>query len=110
MNTQSGSQWDGFRHFGHLGIQKLYNNLDPKDVVSGPFPTPISGDEDIPNWMALLQVLAVVFRPSLSMGLPLAEFCWIITPGLRSMDAHMTHSVAMQSHHLSWSKSRKSKM
>ncbi|RLL98504.1 hypothetical protein CFD26_106026 [Aspergillus turcosus] len=35
MNTQSGSQWDGFRHFGHLGIQKLYNNLDPKDVVSG---------------------------------------------------------------------------
>jgi hypothetical protein len=35
MNTQSGSQWDGFRHFGHLGIQKLYNNLDPQEVQSG---------------------------------------------------------------------------
>jgi len=35
MNTQSGSQWDGFRHFGHLGINKLYNNLDPAEVTSG---------------------------------------------------------------------------
>lgn len=37
MNTQSGRQWDGFRHFGHLGIKKLYNNLDPAEVISGYF-------------------------------------------------------------------------
>ncbi|KAI1081668.1 hypothetical protein F5B20DRAFT_569615 [Whalleya microplaca] len=34
MNTQSGSQWDGFRHFGHLGLKKLYNNLDPSELMS----------------------------------------------------------------------------
>ncbi|EFW98844.1 hypothetical protein CMQ_4696 [Grosmannia clavigera kw1407] len=32
LNTQSGSQWDGFRHFGHLGINKMYNNLDPNEI------------------------------------------------------------------------------
>ena len=34
MNSQSGSQWDGLRHFGHLGAKKLYNNLDPAEVLS----------------------------------------------------------------------------
>ncbi|KKA24601.1 hypothetical protein T310_1348 [Rasamsonia emersonii CBS 393.64] len=34
MNTQSGSQWDGFRHFGHLGLNRLYNNLKPEEVLS----------------------------------------------------------------------------
>ncbi|OAA59734.1 hypothetical protein SPI_05932 [Niveomyces insectorum RCEF 264] len=34
-NSQAGSQWDGLRHFGHLGINKLYNNLDPKEVLEG---------------------------------------------------------------------------
>ncbi|KAJ5376387.1 putative cyclase [Penicillium cosmopolitanum] len=33
MNIQSGSQWDGFRHFGHLTHGFLYNNLSPKDVM-----------------------------------------------------------------------------
>ncbi len=34
-NSQAGSQWDGLRHFGHLGINKLYNNLDPSEVMTG---------------------------------------------------------------------------
>lgn len=33
-NSQAGSQWDGLRHFGHLGINKMYKNLDPKDVMT----------------------------------------------------------------------------
>ncbi|KAJ5099086.1 putative cyclase [Penicillium argentinense] len=33
MNTQSGSQWDGFRHFGHQTHGFLYNNLSPEDVT-----------------------------------------------------------------------------
>lgn len=37
MNIQSGSQWDGFRHYGHSGHQKLYNNLDPSEVYTGKF-------------------------------------------------------------------------
>lgn len=35
MNIQSGSQWDGFRHYGHLGHEKLYNNLDASEVLTG---------------------------------------------------------------------------
>ncbi|KAL1963342.1 hypothetical protein VTN77DRAFT_8463 [Rasamsonia byssochlamydoides] len=35
MNTQSGSQWDGFRHFGHMGMKKFYNGLGPEEVLSG---------------------------------------------------------------------------
>ncbi|CAK7234102.1 hypothetical protein SCUCBS95973_008821 [Sporothrix curviconia] len=33
-NSQAGSQFDGLRHFGHLGLGKMYNNLDPKDVMT----------------------------------------------------------------------------
>lgn len=39
-NTQFGSQWDGFRHFCHLGINKMYNNLDPKEIFTGVFAEP----------------------------------------------------------------------
>ncbi|KAH7177211.1 hypothetical protein DER46DRAFT_621189 [Fusarium sp. MPI-SDFR-AT-0072] len=35
MNVQSGSQWDGFRDFGHLGHGVFYNNLTPDEVMSG---------------------------------------------------------------------------
>jgi hypothetical protein len=35
INTQSGSQWDGFRHFGHLTKRFFYNNLAMDEVESG---------------------------------------------------------------------------
>lgn len=35
INTQSGSQWDGFRHFGHLSHQRFYNNLTKEEALSG---------------------------------------------------------------------------
>ncbi|RFU34864.1 hypothetical protein B7463_g1440, partial [Scytalidium lignicola] len=35
MNIQSGSQWDGFRHYGHLSTGRLYNNLTREEVLSG---------------------------------------------------------------------------
>jgi hypothetical protein len=35
MNIQSGSQWDGFRHYGHLSHKKLYNNLDIDEIFKG---------------------------------------------------------------------------
>jgi hypothetical protein len=35
MNIQSGSQWDGFRHFGHQTQGRFYNNLTPEEVKSG---------------------------------------------------------------------------
>jgi hypothetical protein len=35
MNIQSGSQWDGFRHYGHQRQGKFYNNLTPAEVLSG---------------------------------------------------------------------------
>lgn len=35
MNVQSGSQWDGFRHFGHQTHGRFYNNLTPEEVKSG---------------------------------------------------------------------------
>lgn len=35
MNIQSGSQWDGFRHYGHMGQKKLYNNLDASEIHTG---------------------------------------------------------------------------
>ncbi|OQU99466.1 hypothetical protein CLAIMM_05096 [Cladophialophora immunda] len=36
MNTQSGSQWDGFRHVGHFheGNYIFYNNLSPDQITS----------------------------------------------------------------------------
>ncbi|KAH0287576.1 hypothetical protein M436DRAFT_35268 [Aureobasidium namibiae CBS 147.97] len=35
MNVQSGSQWDGFRHFGHQTQGRFYNDLTPDEVKSG---------------------------------------------------------------------------
>ncbi|KAJ5152522.1 putative cyclase [Penicillium capsulatum] len=35
MNTQSGSQWDGFRHFGHMIKKVFYNNLTHDEVLKG---------------------------------------------------------------------------
>ncbi len=35
MNIQSGSQRDGFRHFGHIGSKRFYNNLTHEEVLSG---------------------------------------------------------------------------
>ncbi|KAJ6070531.1 putative cyclase [Penicillium canescens] len=35
MNTQSGSQWDGFRHFGHMTKNVFYNGLLRADVLGG---------------------------------------------------------------------------
>jgi kynurenine formamidase len=33
MNTQSGTQWDGFRHFAHHPSKTFYNNTHASDVV-----------------------------------------------------------------------------
>jgi len=33
MNTQSGTQWDGFRHFAHVSTQQFYNGAKGSDVV-----------------------------------------------------------------------------
>jgi len=33
LNTQSGTQWDGFRHFAHLSSGKFYNGTTGEDVV-----------------------------------------------------------------------------
>ncbi|OJJ63665.1 hypothetical protein ASPSYDRAFT_38279 [Aspergillus sydowii CBS 593.65] len=38
MNTQSGTQWDGFRHFAHLGSKCFYNGATSEDI-EGPNPT-----------------------------------------------------------------------
>ena len=35
MNIQSGSQWDGFRHFGHFGQKRFYNDLTAEEIESG---------------------------------------------------------------------------
>ena len=35
MNTQSGSQWDGFRHGGHLAKKFFYNGLRPDESRTG---------------------------------------------------------------------------
>ncbi|KAI5778908.1 hypothetical protein EDC01DRAFT_775782 [Geopyxis carbonaria] len=32
MNTQTASQWDGFRHFAHAKSEKLYNNCTKADI------------------------------------------------------------------------------
>ncbi|KAK1510453.1 uncharacterized protein CCOS01_15284 [Colletotrichum costaricense] len=32
MNTQSGTQWDGFRHFAHLPSGTFYNNTKGQDI------------------------------------------------------------------------------
>ncbi|KIX93763.1 uncharacterized protein Z520_10387 [Fonsecaea multimorphosa CBS 102226] len=33
MNTQSGTQWDGFRHFAHVPTQTFYNNTHGSDIM-----------------------------------------------------------------------------
>ncbi|PWZ03694.1 hypothetical protein BCV70DRAFT_197896 [Testicularia cyperi] len=32
MNTQSGSQWDGLRHFGHLGLNAFYGGASRSEI------------------------------------------------------------------------------
>ena len=32
LNTQSGTQWDGFRHIAHLPTQNFYNGTKGKDI------------------------------------------------------------------------------
>ncbi|RAK85918.1 hypothetical protein BO79DRAFT_271598 [Aspergillus costaricaensis CBS 115574] len=38
LNTQSGTQWDGFRHFAHGESKTFYNNTKSTDII-GPTPT-----------------------------------------------------------------------
>ncbi|KAL4875327.1 hypothetical protein BJY04DRAFT_232698 [Aspergillus karnatakaensis] len=38
LNTQSGTQWDGFRHFAHLDSKCFYNGATAADI-DGPSPT-----------------------------------------------------------------------
>ncbi|KAL9110992.1 MAG: hypothetical protein Q9227_004607 [Pyrenula ochraceoflavens] len=33
LNTQSGSQWDGFRHFAHIPTETFYNGTKEADIV-----------------------------------------------------------------------------
>ncbi|PGH36805.1 hypothetical protein GX50_00262 [[Emmonsia] crescens] len=33
LNTQSGTQWDGFRHFAHIPTQTFYNGTKADDIV-----------------------------------------------------------------------------
>ncbi|MCJ1249650.1 hypothetical protein MMC30_006876 [Trapelia coarctata] len=33
MNTQSGTQWDGFRHFAHIPTNTFYNNTHGEDIT-----------------------------------------------------------------------------
>jgi hypothetical protein len=33
LNTQSGTQWDGFRHCAHFGCAKFYNGVTAEDIV-----------------------------------------------------------------------------
>ncbi|EPS35492.1 hypothetical protein H072_11096 [Dactylellina haptotyla CBS 200.50] len=33
LNTQSGTQWDGFRHFSHLSSQTFYNGAKKEDIM-----------------------------------------------------------------------------
>lgn len=35
MNTQSGTQWDGFRHVAHQATEIFYNNTSPADFTNG---------------------------------------------------------------------------
>ena len=39
LNTQSGTQWDGFRHIAHLPSQMFYNGTTGKDI-EGPEANP----------------------------------------------------------------------
>ena len=33
LNTQSGTQWDGFRHFAHVATGQFYNNTRGEDIL-----------------------------------------------------------------------------
>lgn len=33
MNTQSGTQWDGFRHIAHFSTGQFYNNTRSEDII-----------------------------------------------------------------------------
>ncbi|KND88554.1 hypothetical protein TOPH_06895 [Tolypocladium ophioglossoides CBS 100239] len=46
LNTQSGTHWDGFRHFAHVKSLKFYNNATGADIVG-----PTSNDKcSIHHW------------------------------------------------------------
>lgn len=57
INSQSGSQWDGMRHFGIIEHGVFYNNTDAKSLPSGVIPLPNPNNVDpiharigIQNW------------------------------------------------------------
>lgn len=39
LNTQSGTQWDGFRHIAHMPSKTFYNGTTGTDI-NGPLPDP----------------------------------------------------------------------
>ncbi|KAE8154402.1 hypothetical protein BDV25DRAFT_147641 [Aspergillus avenaceus] len=49
MNTQSGTQWDGFRHCAHLNTRTFYNGTTSTDIEPGPSATTRGG---IHHWAA----------------------------------------------------------
>ncbi|RAL11137.1 uncharacterized protein BO97DRAFT_444077 [Aspergillus homomorphus CBS 101889] len=44
LNTQSGTQWDGFRHFAHLETKLFYNGTTSASIKPHPNPNPSTTD------------------------------------------------------------------
>lgn len=76
MNIQSGSQWDGFRHYGHQTQGRFYNNLTPEEVKSGKSVTSFR----VPS-LTCDQARDVVFKRYLITALLVVVCCWITTRG-----------------------------
>ena len=82
-NTQSGTQWDGFRHFAHIPTQTFYNGTKPTDIVG---PTAnlkcsqhywadhgIAGRGILLDWKSYAERKGIPFNPYESDSISLAE-------------------------------------
>ncbi|KAF8576263.1 hypothetical protein K439DRAFT_1397459 [Ramaria rubella] len=56
MNTQSGSQWDSFRHYGHYQTGQFYNGLKESEIVDAQGQSiPLSVDKPLRNGIHTFQ-------------------------------------------------------
>ena len=62
LNTQSGTQWDGMRHFAHIPTGTFYNNTHDDDIV-GPERTSNAASTTGPNAASLAAVSCSTIVP-----------------------------------------------
>jgi kynurenine formamidase len=96
-NTQSSSQWDGFRHFAHPVYECHYNGVLPEEIMRGVDDEGADGD-DVPEQSRKLGIDAWAKNGIVGRGVLLDIYSWA-QQNDKSFDPVTTHPITVEDLH-----------